>query len=174
MNKKVIVLFSLITSVTNAAPPVAHQFTNGTTIEASQVNANYQELADRIEVLQNQINTMQSNAPKSLVGFTTALSSNSNGEFTKLSQLCYAEFADSRICNTKEARETVNPPVLGASERAWVMSNEVIAITAGSSAQLVIDSISGVGNPNCLSLDSSGKTFGACNNTDQYRVACCR
>ncbi len=173
---KKLFLFSItIFSLTlNAAPPVTYQFTNGTTIEASQVNANYQELADRIEVLQNQVNTMKSNAQMSLVGFTTALTSNNNGEFTKLSQLCYAEFADSRICNIKEALETVNPPALGASEKAWVMSNGVIAVSAGSGSISILDSIIGVGSTNCLSFNSTGKTSGACNGTDQYRVACCR
>jgi hypothetical protein len=180
--KRILLLLLLVSSTTNAAPPVTYQFTDGTTIEAPQINANYQELADRIELLQNQIASMQNNAQKSIIGFTTALSTtNETGHFAKFSQLCYAEFVDSRICNTKEVRETVNPPLLGVGERAWVMPTNIIPVEVGSTA-IKYDSISGLGTTGgngsgCLSVDVNGAYDQFCNNNfgpNQYRVACCK
>ena len=182
MKKKAIILISLFASISYAAPPVTYQFTNGTTIEASQINSNYQELADRIEVLQNLLLTLQSNTQKSLIGYTTALSTNSNGEYIKLSQLCYSEFNDSRICTSKEVLETVNPPTLGVTERAWAMPTSIIP--SPTTAGISYDSFTGVGGGdtlessiNCLSIGTNQPLDASCAdnfNLYQYRVACCR
>ena len=195
-----ITLFSL---TLNAAPPVTHQFTNGTTIEASQVNANYQELADRIEVvdktaevislstdvsvlqgqvvsLQNQITQLQNVQPKQLVGFTTADAATTSN-YLALTVQCQVEFVDSRICTTKEIVETVNIPTLpsGVSARVAPSSYNSISLDGGTS-KIVEAFVGDVGSTNarCLTvtsnLTSGGGFFVGCSSTSGYKVACCR
>ena len=133
MNKKAVILFSLITSVSSAAPPVTHQFTNGTTIEASQINSNYQELADRIEVLQNQVTQLQNIQPKQIIGFTSADANSFNP--LGLTAQCQIEFANSRVCTSKEIIETTVIPTLPVNAFARVMP--VNLQTQGLSAGVV-------------------------------------
>ena len=130
---KLLLLLMFISTSLNAAPPVTHQFTNGTTIEASQVNANYQELADRIEVsdntlavttnsseiavlqgqitsLQNQLTALQTITQKQFIGFTSADALSRN--YLRMTAQCQSEYAGSRVCTVKEIVETVDLPVI--------------------------------------------------------------
>lgn len=181
MNKMLLFLAVCVSTSINAAPPVTHQFTNGTTIEASQVNANYQELADRIEVLQNQVLTLQNNSQKTLIGYTAAYSTNSYGEYVKLSNICYSEFIDSRICSSKEAIETINPPSLGNTDRAWVRPTSLKVTSSGG----YYDSFSGLSGSyaspessiRCMSIGLNPEMKLGCSDNFglvQYKVACCK
>ena len=154
MNKKAIILFSFITSVSSAAPPVTYQFTNGATIEASQVNGNYQELADRIEVLQNQVTQLQNLKPKQLVGFTTA-DTMTGSNFLTLTKQCQSEFTGSRICNTREIIETVNIPTLPVNVSARVAPTKFTSIDGGIVIEEVIGRF-GSSISSCIYVDSDG------------------
>ena len=126
MNKKAIILISLFTSTVGAAPPVTHQFTNGTTIEASQINSNYQELADRIETLQNQVVQLQNIQPKQLVGFTIAtVSVGQTQQAFTLHQLCQSEYPNSSMCTSQDIKNTINIPALVDGTAAWIYQETV-------------------------------------------------
>ncbi len=198
MKKIIILLLPLCISIAaNAAPPVTYQFTNGTTIEASQVNANYQELADRIAtsdttaivqglstdvgVLQSQVLQLQNIQPKQLVGFTAA-DATSSSDYLALTAQCQLEYPDSRICSTKEIIETVNIPVLSADTSARVAPSGNYSVAIGSGALRVYEGFAGPVSDNteeylnsvsgCLRY-STGSGFSAnCNSGP--KVACCR
>ncbi len=139
---KNLLLLSLLTfsSLLYAAPPVTHQFTNGTTIEASQVNSNYQELADRIEaadvsiniqglstdvgVLQGQVLQLQNALAglsiqnnKQLVGFTSITFAPGGGLRNYLDNiaLCQSEFPGSSLCTVDDIYNTTLLPLLPTS-----------------------------------------------------------
>ena len=178
MNKKAVIIFSFITSVSSAAPPVTHQFTNGTTIEASQINSNYQELADRIESLQSQLTIFQSQQSKQLIGFTTA-DAISDTNFLTLTTQCQNEFTGSRICNTREIIETVNIPTLPVNVSARVAPTKFTSIDGGFVIEEIIGKV-GSSTPVCLYVDSdgiiangSGFKVTGCGSLGK-KVACCR
>ena len=177
MNKKAIIIFSIITSVSSAAPPVTHQFTNGTTIEAAQVNANYQELADRIEVLQNQVVQLQNIQPKQLVGFTlSTIGATQSRNYIVLTNLCQAEFPGSRVCNTREIAETVNYPTLTDNSHAWVAPSKFTSLDypgSGFISEEIIGSMSTAGAA-CLFVDFQGRMDWGCNNAVLYGASCCK
>jgi hypothetical protein len=184
-----------------AAPPVTHQFTNGTTIEAAQMNANFQELADRIEVidirpavttntsdiaalqaqltsLQDQLNTLQSQKPKLLVGYSvTTFSKEQAVEHIRLNSACNADFPGSTLCSTVEmSSSTFLTPAPTSS--AW-LKPKFVSITNGTAGILFSDEVIGLVRPeNCHYINASGKiisdstSFGNCDFT--LPAACCR
>ena len=139
MKVNLIIFAWLYTTVLFAAPPVTHQFTNGTTIEAAQVNANYQELADRISaidttvtvqvlstdvgVLQGQVLQLQNALAgltnqnnKQLVGFTS-ITFAPGGLLNYLDNiaLCQSEFPGSSLCTVDDIYNTTLLPLLPTS-----------------------------------------------------------
>ena len=189
-------------AIVNAAPPVTHQFTNGTTIEASQVNANYQELADRIEVsdniltvttnsseiavlqgqiigLQNQLTSLQNVSQKQLIGFTTADVVSRNP--LRMTAQCQAEFTGSRVCTVREIIETVNLPILPENVTARVAPSLGMDSQDLSSSfySLYLGNGVNASSISCLYYTTGSATidnstpFGASCNVG-FKVACCR
>lgn len=184
---KNLLLLSLLTfsSLLYAAPPVTHQFTNGTTIEASQVNSNYQELADRIEaadvsiniqglstdvgVLQGQVLQLQNALAglsiqnnKQLVGFTS-VAFTQGGVFNNLDNiaLCQSEFPGSTLCTVDDIYNTTLLPLLPTSSAG-------LAFLRNSSG--------GARTPYCVNskgdIDAGG--IGAASCSINTKLACCK
>ena len=172
-------------AIVNAAPPVTHQFTNGTTIEAAQVNANYQELADRIEVsdntatvnglstnvsvLQGQVQLLQtqleqalSKNNKQLIGFTTTtILSAQTSHYLNSITVCQNDFPGSTVCVGDDIKNTVNVPTLPENSGAMIYTSRTGIIV----------------NPLCLlsngRMESNvGNTGSAC--VIDIKIACCR
>ena len=72
-----------------------------------------------------------------LVGFTTVTTAPNIGLFG-MTQLCQAEYLDSRICTSKEIMETVNVPLLPSGTRAWLQP-----VVAGVNTSGIVTDISG-------------------------------
>ena len=173
--KKLFLVVAIFTPSVFSAPPVTHQFTNGTTIEASQVNSNYQELADRIEALQNQVVQLQNTQPKELVGFTaTTFPQSQSKSYFILNAACESEFTGSKICNTIEIANSSIIPALDASSSAWVKPSYK-GIT-GTTSPLLAEEIVGVAynTADCIQVDANGTFSVSCDNPLNKSVACCR
>ena len=118
-----------------------------------------------------------------LVGFTTATTTPNVGLFA-LTQLCQAEYLDSRMCTTEEVMKTVNIPVLPDDTVAWIQPiivsqyNEVvrdisgIGLRTGSSYLSCAGwSVSYLGDYS-LNISNLGIIgYSSCANT--HPVACC-
>ncbi len=161
-----------------AAPPVTHQFTNGSTIEAAQMNSNFQELADRIEVvdnraavttnsseiaalkslvssLQSQVESLQNLNSRVLVGYTSIdYPGDQSRHYLKLNSQCDLDFPGSRLCSTTELSNSnnINPvPAAGA----WVKPR--YTSIAASVPYTSIDEMAGeLKNYSCVHLTSAG------------------
>ena len=185
MKKLFLFSITLFSATLYAAPPVTHQFTNGTTIEASQINSNYQELADRIEainktaevtglstdvtVLQGQVQLLQtqllqaiSNNSKQLIGFTTStILSAQTSHYLNSVSVCQYDFPGSTVCIGDDIKNTVNIPVLLGNEGAMIYTSKT-----------------GIGvSPVCLHsngrMESNVGATGSRCNVD-IKIACCR
>lgn len=194
--KKILLLSILISFPINAAPPVTHQFTNGTTIEASQVNANYQELADRIEAadvstnlqslstdvgilqgqvlqLQSQLDQLNTQNKKQLIGATigTIPYSQILNRFEVVS-LCQSEFTESTVCSIEDINNTVNIPALSmlpVDRGALIIDIDNVSSNYG----LRCLASNGYINTNVFAdLSSLGTSSLGC--VENINIACCR
>lgn len=168
-----------ISNLLNAAPPVTYQFSNGTTIEASQVNGNYQELADRIEILQNQITSLQNIQQKQLVGFTAAVAISRNP--LRMTAQCQTEYPNTRVCTAKEVMETIDLPVIPDNVIVRVVPDLGLDSTPGSAgysnsiylgAELGVDSLSCLAFSTGTATTDSKPFLASCN--AGFKIACCR
>ncbi len=166
MKFKTIGLILFYSQIGFAAPPVTYQFTNGTTIEASQINSNYQELADRIEALQNQINELKGLSPKQLVGFTsvTYTSDQARG-YPKINSDCDSQFTGSMMCKSSDIANSFQVSGI-PSTPGWVRPNFI-------GAQL--DKVHGQINGQLLLMDpSTTYLYSTISTSFILPAACCR
>lgn len=144
MRCMMIVFGMIITGLVVAAgAPVTNQFTAGDPIVANDINANFQELADRNDVTQTavtqtqgDVTTLQSDlavlqgtvssisnsgSSRQLVGFSSGTAAGDAG-IKVFTELCDADFAGSGMCTSEEIVKTksfANLPVISTS--AWVL-----------------------------------------------------
>ncbi|GAA5186010.1 hypothetical protein [Ferrimonas gelatinilytica] len=120
-----------LSTALGAGEPVGHQFNSGDPIIAAEVNANFQELADRI----NSANSAVSNLDSSLSAENSALDTRvaaleaqqqpvTNSQFIgvsssmvagnigvlEMTKQCQIDYPASRVCNTLEIVRTVEIP----------------------------------------------------------------
>ena len=186
MRVQLIIFIWLYSNALFAAPPVTYQFANGTTIEASQVNANYQELADRIEVsdntatvnglstdvsvlqgqvlqLQNELAGLTVQNKKQLAGFTAAtIPLNSRENTLDNIALCQSEFLGSALCTVNDIYNTTVLPILPSNSGGIVFE-----INSSGWARTVYCA-------NSKGLVSSDTTSGSSPCAINTKLACCK
>lgn len=170
--------------VSAAGTPVTNQFSAGNPIIANDINADFQELADRnaatqASVTQNQsnISTLQSDVAalqgnistitnsgslKHLVGFSSGTTLGSGG-LKVMTDLCGSDFPGSRICTSEEiVKSTSFPTITVTAVGAWV---QPVLIGSGNgdsgvNSRPVTDSYSGYGDNSGLKLTCAGWSSG--------------
>ena len=152
--KRLIFIASLSTCVNAfaAGAAVPHVFVSGGAIVASEVNANYQNLADRIQTVSDTV----SNTEKLLqfVGNSATSLDGSNGIRT-MTELCQVTYAGSRMCSTEEYAKTITFPTMGSASSAWVRPSKVITASLSNDYE-ASDFFAGAGNTSVKGLNCSG------------------
>lgn len=103
-----------------AGAPVSNQFIAGDPIIANDVNANFQELADRIDVNSTAISQMLEGQLRQIVGFSTTTVTGHAG-LKAITEACSSDFPGSRICTSEEIVKSTNFPSITPYAEAWVL-----------------------------------------------------
>ncbi len=166
--KRIIIIASLIISfnVYAAGDPVPNIFTAGESIVASEFNANFQELANRIDNLQTNNSSLLQ-----FVGNSSGTIDGISG-VRAMTELCQVTHPISRICTTEEYTKTINfPAAISSSTSAWIspslvvgggngINNHVVPAADVYSGKQYSLTSSGVRDFNCSGWSSSGASFG--------------
>ncbi len=125
---------------------------------------------------EKQIVLNQSEGRYEFVGFSTA-KSNGAGGILKFTQVCQADFPNSRMCTSEEIIKTVNVP--SANGEGWVQPTTVgFAVYGGAyildKSGIYVDTCSGWSSDNNagLTVSTDGK-FGLTNCVEVLSIACC-
>lgn len=191
---KLLYIASLIICVNSyaAGDAVTHSFSAGGSIVATEMNANFQDLANRNDATQTQvtqnataISNLQSNevAVLQYLGNTPTTLDGGQG-IRGMNELCQVSFSGSRMCTTEEYANTITYPAaeLGV---AWIRP-----VIVGLDGTVGMDAISGHagydGELTCSGWESSSSTKmgmsvsanGAmepndCDSASAVKVSCC-
>ena len=173
-------------AVIAAGPPVTYQFTTGNPIVASEMNSNFQELADRIVNI--------SNSKRKFLGFSSTQVSPSGG-LKAINNACHASFNGSGICTSTEIIETSPGPTLpdstvaifrfeaislGLSSGSSTSSSQIMEKGSGHETDSNHQNCKGWSDPSSAAsifgVDSELKfsSLAACNTAQLFYVACCK
>ncbi len=144
---KLLYIASLIICVNSyaAGDAVTHSFSAGGSIVATEMNANFQDLANRNDATQTQvtqnataISNLQSNevAVLQYLGNTPTTLDGGQG-IRAMNELCQASFSGSRMCTTEEYANTITFPAAELDD-AWIRP-----VIVGLDASSAMDTISG-------------------------------
>jgi len=190
--------------------PVPHIFTTGNPIVASEFNANFQELSDRNDTTQTQITqsasdistnqssistiqgnitqiqaeitNLQTNTSSQLLQFVGNSTGTVNGSqgIRAMTELCQADFVDSRVCTTEDYAKTTNfPASIPNTTYAWIIPSNVVGSGNGlNSGAPVNDIYSGqvgasIANFTCGGWRIIGGTGLRVSGTGQFWVSAC-
>ena len=134
-------------SIVAAGAPVANQFTAGDPIVASDINANFQELADRIG---------DSGLLRNMLGFSTGTTTGNKG-IKVLTELCAANFVGSRICTSEEVVKTIDFSNLPTTPtNAWVQPVLTGSGNGATSNEPTIDVYAGISRSSARAFSCNG------------------
>ena len=150
-----IIIFSFLAAISPfnlfaQGAPVPHIFNTGDPIVASEINANYQELSNRndttqtdvdqntsditsvqsdISTIQSDITNLQTNSGNPLLQFVGNSTGTVNGGpgVRAMTELCQVDFADSRICTSEEYVKTISfPAAIPSTNVAWIQPAQLV------------------------------------------------
>ena len=128
-------LFFYVGSTFSAGPPVTYQFSSGNPIVASEMNSNFQELADRVGTVSTQ--------KKQFVGFTSNVMPADSG-IVGFSSQCNSDYLGSKACTTKEFVESVQLSSGNAADVGWVLPYMfAVSNPGGTSSTYLVEVITG-------------------------------
>ena len=190
---KLLYIASLIICVNSyaAGDAVTHSFSAGGSIVATEMNANFQDLANRNDATQTQvtqnataISNLQSNevAVLQYLGNTSTTLDGGQGIRT-MNELCQASFSGSRMCTTEEYANTITFPTAELDE-AWTRP-VLVGLDTSTSMDSISEQSSSYGlacsgwsstHPSTkgMVVSGSGKmTTNSCAVSSPVKVSCC-
>ena len=184
INKFIVLVSVLFLSLTANADDVPNTFQAGEPIVASDVNENFTDLQNQINVLKAQLYSQNSTeTPREFVGITASSTTGNIGGYFNANQMCNEAHPGSVMCTSDEIRNA-DPALIG--EPVWI--DPVIINATGNSQQGFIYSYEfgyySYKHTNCGDWSKAGsndtgtfieegsRSFVSC--TSSYKIACCK
>lgn len=115
-----VIIIAVLLSANVFADNIPNTFEAGEAIKASEMNENFVDLQNQIDVLKAQVDSYSQSEDedvKAFVGLTLAVTSGSAGSLYGINQMCSIEYPESSMCNSDDLKG-INPALI--TENAWV------------------------------------------------------
>lgn len=113
-----VIIIAVLLSANVFADNIPNTFEAGEAIKASEMNENFVDLQNQIDVLKAQVEASDNSDSKNeFVGFTLARTNGDAGGLYGLNKMCSDEYTGAKVCKSGSVSE-INPALI--LEAAWV------------------------------------------------------